>query len=286
MKLPVALCVFLTVCSSHTIWKYPLPRSSTSGKEYPCPDPFWQTGDPHTTLKPGIVTLEWEEYINHKGAPYRVALSYGDDNKFDDWILLDHVPHQDSSGKNTYSFQIEIPNINCPRCSLQIINPMTDKENGRCCDYPNQKNESRCSSVYHSCANIVIEGVNDPATFNHTRPPVYSYAQESAEWTEVDSTFWFVRPETTKRATCRGVPTNSDIGFYGSVTQVVPETSAINIKNPTALKAVLITLAVLVMVAVIGTVIFIYRKMIKEKLWKQEQKNYFASLEDDDDEGL
>jgi hypothetical protein len=56
-----------------------------------------------------------------------------------------------------YNVKLIIPDINCPRCSLQLVNPMTDKINrGSCCPYPTGTNN--CQSVYHSCANIVITG--------------------------------------------------------------------------------------------------------------------------------
>jgi len=38
----------------------------------------------------------FQENIFHKGAPYRIALSPGNDSHFDDYILLDHVPHYDN----------------------------------------------------------------------------------------------------------------------------------------------------------------------------------------------
>lgn len=48
--------------------------------------------------------------------------------------------------------------ISSPRCSIQILNVMTDKiPRGQCCNYPENK-PLYCFSVYHSCANIVIKG--------------------------------------------------------------------------------------------------------------------------------
>lgn len=44
-----------------------------------------------TELKPGPLTLEWEESIAHKGSPFRLAILDEDENAR--VVLLDHIPH-------------------------------------------------------------------------------------------------------------------------------------------------------------------------------------------------
>jgi hypothetical protein len=76
-------------------------------------------------------------------------------------VLLDHIPHNDQSepvftNESTYtlySMTIDIPDVQCDRCSLHLVNPMTDKIDadgaraGKGCTDP----KGTCFSVYHSC---------------------------------------------------------------------------------------------------------------------------------------
>ena len=85
----------------------------------------------------------------------------GDGSDDDSCVLLDHIPHNDCcrpilfvpSTYTQYSITIDIPNINCERCSLHLSNPMTDKigndgsPSGIGCTDP----DGTCFSVYHSC---------------------------------------------------------------------------------------------------------------------------------------
>jgi hypothetical protein len=93
-----SIFIIYTVC--HVRWVSPKPRSDNSGiKKYPCGnDAFWGNGQPITTLKPGVNIVHYEETINHIGAPFRFALSVGNDNNYDKYILLDHLPHNDLGG--------------------------------------------------------------------------------------------------------------------------------------------------------------------------------------------
>lgn len=177
---------------------YPQPRSQETGiKSYPCgPDPFWGNGQATTTLSPGEVTIRWEETISHRGAPFRMALSWGDDNKYDDYILLDHIPHNDAgsasySSPKKYAYRIMIPDVQCERCSFQIVNPMTDKiPSGSSCSYPTGTNV--CFSVYHSCANVKITGSTpiDQWNYNYTGP-TGPYTQQSGSWNQDENGVWW-----------------------------------------------------------------------------------------------
>jgi hypothetical protein len=98
------LVIFLGLCSmifAHFRLVNPVPRSSDPGiKSYPCgPDAFFGAGQAVTTLKPGVMTLTWEETISHTGAPFQIAISVGNDNNYDKIVLVDHIPHNDQDKK-------------------------------------------------------------------------------------------------------------------------------------------------------------------------------------------
>ena len=50
-------------------------------------------------------------------------------------VLLDHIPHNDATNPDEnseasyapYRMSIYIPDVNCPKCVLQLLYPMTDK---------------------------------------------------------------------------------------------------------------------------------------------------------------
>jgi len=175
----VVLCfsLFFVVCFAHVRFVYPSPRDSNPGIKgpYPCgPDAFWGDGQNITSLSPGPMNITYEETINHNGAPFRLAISVGDDSNYDKMILLDQVPHNDlSKVPKPYSIVVTIPDINCPRCSIQILEIMTDKLSSQtpCCTYPLPPSNPPpagtilCPSVYHSCANIRILGKTPPSEF-------------------------------------------------------------------------------------------------------------------------
>jgi hypothetical protein len=86
------------------------------------------------TIAPGPLTIVWQESIAHTGAPWRFSLS-GDGNDLEECTLLDHVPHSpystptfaDESTWPLYNLTIVIPDVSCEKCSLHLVNPMTDK---------------------------------------------------------------------------------------------------------------------------------------------------------------
>jgi len=190
-KLPLPLEISFVSFQTTNQSTFNSPRTSESGlKTYPCGGiSFFADGHPVTTLNPGKQTLQFEETISHTGAPFRIALSIDSDDLFDQFVLVDHIPHNDAAESNAvkiYQYEVTIPDVNCTRCSLALTNPMTDKiGSGTCCAYPTQKNSTNsiCGSVYHSCANVVIKGKIPKETFmksyNYTGP-CGDYTQESS----------------------------------------------------------------------------------------------------------
>ena len=39
--------------------------------------------------------FQFRETINHNGAPYRVAFTFGNDTLYEEYVLYDHIPHND-----------------------------------------------------------------------------------------------------------------------------------------------------------------------------------------------
>lgn len=79
---------------------------------------FFGLGQATTTLVGGTVyNITFEETINHNGSPIRIALSYDDDSKYDQLILLDHVPHNDAGqATRSYRLEVKIPDIDWYVC--------------------------------------------------------------------------------------------------------------------------------------------------------------------------
>lgn len=153
----------IAVVYSHSRWSCPKPRStSTSIKTGPCGSeslPSFIEVDVIEIL-PGPHRVVFEESIHHTGSPFRISLS-SDGSDGNPCVLLDHIPHNDCCKPSyldedtytQYSITINIPNIQCERCSLHLSNPMTDKigsdgaPSGKGCTDPGS-----CFSVYHSCS--------------------------------------------------------------------------------------------------------------------------------------
>lgn len=116
--------------------------------------------------------IEVTETVNHGGAPMRVAISMGNDDGFNDHVLLSHIPHPDGLGSTPYKirFTVDIPNVKCDQCSLQVLSIMTDKI-GTCCEYPSTAGYS-CPSVYHTCANIKINGTGTALPMSKITDPI------------------------------------------------------------------------------------------------------------------
>lgn len=88
---------------------------------------------PPTILINSGVTLTWEESISHAGSPFRIAIL--DEKEVARIVLLDHIPHNDESSPapyvestyTPYKISVKIPDVNCEKCSLQLLYVMTDK---------------------------------------------------------------------------------------------------------------------------------------------------------------
>lgn len=186
------LVIFISRVVSHARWKCPLPRDlldatgkhisfeNTGNKIGPCgPITQWGYGT-FTSINPGWNTLTFEESISHKGSPFRIvckifqniflflinlkvtiwkALLDGEGNTL--IVLLDHIPHNDAAAPfpnnetsyAPYKISVFVPDINCHKCSIQLLYVMTDKSTAcgmnSCKYYPN---------------NSACKGSTDPAS--------------------------------------------------------------------------------------------------------------------------
>ena len=233
------LFIHFSPVESHSRWKCPAPRDAndadgqhitfdnTGNKDGPCGP---NTGTIYgyngiTPLSPGAQTFVWEESIAHKGAPYRINLL----NKGGEIVatLLDHIPHDDSAHTTMkerfytpYKMTIDIPDVQCDECSLQLLFVMTDKTTAcgtEYCNYyadddncighvdPNEgvctgavptsgpcAHADTCFSVYHSCIDVKLSGSVpldsfkggniQPSDWPYKANPNSNYTSEATEW--------------------------------------------------------------------------------------------------------
>eukprot|EP01129_Flabellula_baltica_P014817 TRINITY_DN7212_c0_g1_i1.p1 TRINITY_DN7212_c0_g1~~TRINITY_DN7212_c0_g1_i1.p1 ORF type:complete len:287 (+),score=47.11 TRINITY_DN7212_c0_g1_i1:31-861(+) len=184
----LTILLYFTLVSAHFRLNYPTARNDNTGlKTKPCGgDAFWSPGDAVTVLSPGINTISLYETIPHDGSPFRVALSVNSDDYYEDLVLMDHIPDWVGPSGSKYMYiDVEIPDIDCEYCSIQVFNPMTDKnEDGSCCEYP-EGGDGCVNSLYVSCANIRINGTQDVtewANSYHYMGVCGPYASEVGTW--------------------------------------------------------------------------------------------------------
>lgn len=199
-----AALMFSGAADAHVRWDCPIPRSTNSAiKNGPCgSDNLGLEGidslvADKAEISPGPLTVRFEETIRHLGSPYRIALSKEGVDDYEDCILLNHIPHYDdvSSGHFT-SITIDIPDVQCDNCALQVIQVMTDKiPSGTNCTYDVELSATfitgNCFSNYHSCANIRINGTTARDDYTCAQPEDwpfidgyqdFEYGLESAAW--------------------------------------------------------------------------------------------------------
>jgi hypothetical protein len=158
-------CLLVSWCSGHAYLVSPAPRDAGDRrlKEYPCGEGLGNRYDlPGTVLQPGPLTVVFRETINHAGAPYRLALTTGGkDDRFDDFVLLDHVPHCDGCGSvpRDHAVTVTIPDLACDACAIQVIQVMTDKFSSPCANPAGLASScGRVDFAYFSCSNVRING--------------------------------------------------------------------------------------------------------------------------------
>jgi len=168
-------------------------------------------------------TFVFEESIAHTGAPYRLSIL--DENELEVFVLLNHIPHNEAampipyveSTYVPYNITIYIPDVQCAKCTIQLIMFMTDKTvkcgiptchyfandsacSGKidgspaCAGAPNNTpclNQNTCFSNYHSCIDVTLDGHVPLKNANFPQPidwpyrslPDLEYGSEIGTWT-------------------------------------------------------------------------------------------------------
>lgn len=113
-----------------------------------------------TTFAAGeTITVTWKETIGHPGH-YRISFdtdgttAFIDPKSFTDVgggpsVLVDNIG--DKTGTQTYSLEVTLPDIACDKCTLQIIQVMTDKP-----PYGDG------NDLYYQCADLVLTKDSSP----------------------------------------------------------------------------------------------------------------------------
>jgi MYXO-CTERM domain-containing protein len=121
-------------------------------KDAPCGVAGGGPGSQRYTYRPGdTMTFEWEEYIDHPGH-FRIAFDPDGDDDFVDpgspdetytnaAVLLDGIADAQEALQET---QVDLPDLECDSCTLQLIQVMTDK----------QANGWGNDDVYHACVDL------------------------------------------------------------------------------------------------------------------------------------
>lgn len=157
---PLAFAVIATlvaapsVAAAHIQMVNPAPRSLTQ-KTRPC-GPVSSTRGPNVTvLAPGaMLEVRWNETINHPGY-YRISLDLdGQDftippapgnTTLNTNVVMDMIP---DVANPAYRFMIQMPNLTCENCTLQVIQLMTDK--------PPYTTDANSDDIYFQCADIAL----------------------------------------------------------------------------------------------------------------------------------
>ena len=164
-----------SLASAHVRLVYPPPRYAPMGnddmniKTGPC----GRANDSRTTdmsritvLQPGAtIMVQFNETIEHPGF-YRI--SFDDDGQdalvaptmrsqidtaapFTLPVLLDNIPDQTGAGTKMYMASVTLPNVQCERCTLQVIQVMVPATAMSWDPSPDQ-------DIYYTCADIALRG--------------------------------------------------------------------------------------------------------------------------------
>lgn len=185
----VGLTVLLVpaIAAAHIRITSPKPRSSADLKERPC-GMSGSTRANVQTYRPGATLhLVWDEYIPHPGW-FRISFqSNGDRFEIppastgkDGSGAASNYPTEDLTGKTdpatgsliladriahpALSRDVQLPDIECSNCTLQLIQMMTDK--------PPYSTDTASNDIYFTCVDLVLSatapasdaGSGDPGT--------------------------------------------------------------------------------------------------------------------------
>jgi len=132
----------------------PTPRSQQL-KQGPCGGGSDESrGEVVHSFRPGqTITVTWDEYVDHPGH-YRISFDPDGQDDFVDpasftdvsgnaAVLIDGIP--DREGGGSYTQEVTLPTEPCERCTLQVVQVMTDKP-----PYGDG------NDLYYQCVDLVI----------------------------------------------------------------------------------------------------------------------------------
>lgn len=138
--------------SAHIALVNPAPRTA-SQKAGPCGAAGSVAGTPTTLAAGSVLRVRWMETIDHPGH-FRISFDASGDDGFvdpasasdsytNDAVLLDDIA--DKKG-GAYEVEVTLPDVACDKCTLQIIQLMTDKA-------PYQPGTN---DLYYQCADLKL----------------------------------------------------------------------------------------------------------------------------------
>ena len=111
-----------------------------------------------TTLKPGDkITVRWRETVQHPGF-FRIAfdsdgqnftLPGSASNGDGVTILAEKIPDKSGANNLEYTYEVTLPNIECTKCTLQLVQVMTTS--------PPPYEEGPGKDLYFNCADLVLK---------------------------------------------------------------------------------------------------------------------------------
>lgn len=153
----LSLLVISSLAWGHARMMNPVPRNNNAGiKNGPCGG-LARSATPMVIQGGTMMMFQWEETINHPGKFLFSLSTTGNDQNF---ALMAMVPDDQNLGNNLphrFQAQVMIPNINCPNCTIQMIQSMEENP--------------AVPSFYYSCADVSIVAQGAPVP---TPPPAPS----------------------------------------------------------------------------------------------------------------
>ncbi len=164
-SLAIALVLVPGAALAHVQLESPLQRESAQ-KQGPCGNSGSARSGNVCAYRPGTtITVTWDETVEHPGH-FRISFDEDGDDDFVvptgyddigpyDGVLVDNIADRDvRSGDPGYSQEVQLPDVECDNCTLQLIQVMTDKP-----PYGNG------DDIYYQCADIVLSASapEDPA---------------------------------------------------------------------------------------------------------------------------
>jgi hypothetical protein len=133
-----------SLCWGHARLTAPQPRDNNAGNKVgPCGN-LARTATPTIVEGGKALKVTWEETINHPGK-YIFSLSTANDLGFAQNVIAQIADLQDAGVAlpHKYEAMVMMPNIDCPGCTLQLIQSMEENP--------------AAPSYYYSCADLNIK---------------------------------------------------------------------------------------------------------------------------------